>query len=190
MRLWPDRFDLGAIAIDPSKGKDARRGDYSAIVFTGLSGGLLHVDSSLSRRPSEQIVSDAIDMAIQYGHSLHAFGVEINQFQELLVGEFERQVEMRGLMPLPIHTINNTTNKKLRISRLGPYFARKRLFFRPHASNRLLIDQCRNFTMKDIRGVHDDGPDALEMSIRLLNHLQGIETTDDGLGYSLTGGMR
>ena len=175
----PERYDIGVVGVDPSKGKEGRRGDYSAIVFAGLKDGKLFVDSSISRRPTEAIVSDGIDFALRHAESLHAFAIETNQFQELLVGEFERQVGDRGLSPLPIYTINNTVNKKLRISRLGPYFARKKIHFLDHASNRLLVDQCETFSMREVRGVHDDGPDALEMALRTLIELQGGVVRDD-----------
>jgi len=187
--LWaddfPTEFDFGAIGVDPSKGKDGRRGDYSAIVFVGVKDGKLWVDSSIDRRPTERIVEDGIDHALKYRHHLHAFGIETNQFQELLVGEYERQIEERDLMPLPIHTIDNRINKKLRIGRLGPYFARRKVRLRDTHHNRLLIDQCRSFSMKEISGVHDDGPDAMEMAIRILIELQGGEIRDDGMGSSL-----
>lgn len=187
--LWvselPAKFDFGAIAVDPSKGRFGHRGDYSAIVFVGVADGRLWVDSSVARRPTEQIVSDGIDLALKYGASLNAFGIEINQFQELLVGEYERQVEERRLIPLPIHTIDNRVNKKLRISRLGPYFARRKVRLLDSPDNRLLVQQCRQFSMKEIHGVHDDGPDAMEMAIRVLVELQGGQIRDDGLGTSL-----
>ena len=177
------------IAVDPSKGKEGQRGDYSAIVFTGLSGGLIWVDSSIERRPVEKLIGDGISMAVQYQQCLRAFGVEINQFQELLVGEFERQAAERGVGDLfdgLIHTLTNTVNKKLRISRLGPLFAQQKLRFKPTPSNRLLIDQCKAFSMRDAAGVHDDGPDGLEMAVRILNHLLGAEVADDGLGFTET----
>jgi predicted phage terminase large subunit-like protein len=167
----PERFEPGVIAVDPSKGRHGNRGDYSAIVFVGLADGFLWVDSSIVRRPVERIVSDGIDMATQYSTSLHGFAVEVNQFQELLVAEFEKQTAERRLAPLPIYTINNTVNKKLRISRLGPYFCRDKLRFLDTPSNRLLISQAKQFSMKDVTGVHDDGPDALEMAIRTITEL-------------------
>ena len=185
---WPGRFEIATIAVDPSKGKEGRRGDYSAIVFCGLSGGRFWIDSSIARRPPSLIVSDAIDMAIEAtssGGTLNAFGIETNQFQHLLVGEFERQTNDRGLQPLPIFEIENTVNKKLRISRVGPLLAQRRLVFIDNPSNRLLINQCESFSMKDVSGVHDDGPNALEMAIRLNLHCQGIDVSDDGMGYSL-----
>jgi len=182
---FPDAFELGVIAVDPSKGKEAKRGDYSGIIFVGLAGGKLWVDASLERRPTEQIVSDGIDLAHQYGSWLHGFAIEVNQFQELLVGEFERQVAERKLIPLPIFEITNTVNKKLRISRLGPYFGGGSLRIRNNAGGRLLVEQCRNFSQRDVSGVHDDGPDALEMAIRTGIEIQGGSVSDDGLGDRL-----
>ena len=182
---FPDSFELGVIAVDPSKGKEAKRGDYSGIIFVGLSGGKLWVDASLERRPTEQIVSDGIDHAQLYGPWLHGFAIEINQFQELLVGEFQRQVTERGHLPLPIFTITNTVNKKLRISRLGPYFSGGSIRIRNNAGGRLLVEQCRNFSQRDVSGVHDDGPDALEMAIRTGIEIQGGQVSDDGLGDRL-----
>src|SRR5690606_3442036 len=35
---WPDGLLLRVMALDPSKGNDARRGDYSAYVMVGLDG--------------------------------------------------------------------------------------------------------------------------------------------------------
>lgn len=185
---FPDAFQLGIIAVDPSKGKDARKGDYSAIGFAGLSGGKVWVDADLKRRPIEQIVSDGIDMAQRYGAYLHAFGIEVNAFQEMMVGEFQRQVQARGLLPLPIHTVTNTVNKKLRISRLGPYLACGELRIRDNPGGRLLVEQMKMFSQRDVAGVHDDGPDCLEMCLRIGVEFQGGTVADDGLGNRL-GGM-
>jgi predicted phage terminase large subunit-like protein len=182
---FPERFQLGAIAVDPSKGKDAKKGDYSGIGFAGLSDGHIWVDATLRRRPVEQIVSDGIDHAVKFAQSLHGFAVETNQFQELLVGEFERQTKERRLMPLPLMMVNNTVNKKLRIGRLGPYFSRRKIKLLDTPDNRLLIEQCKSFTMRDVAGIHDDGPDMLEMAIRTLIELQGGTVTDDAFSTPL-----
>ncbi len=182
---WPDTFELGVIAVDPSKGKHAMRGDYSAIVFCGLSGGRIWVDADLARRPIEEIVRDGIVNAMEYREHLHAFAVEVNQFQELLVGEFERQIASMRLLPLPIFTVENRVNKKLRIGRLGPYLARKQIRIRDNHGGRLLVEQMKQFSQKDVSGVHDDGPDALEMALRTGIEIQGGEVRDDGLGDRL-----
>ena len=172
---WPATFQVGVIAVDPSKGKDARKGDYSAIVFAGLSGGRIWVDANVSRRPVEQIVPDTIDMALNYAHSLHAVAIEVNGFQELLVPEFERETERRKIMPLPLYTIENRINKVLRISRLGPYFARGAIVVRDNEGGRLLVKQASQFSQRPSSGVHDDAVDALEIAIRSMMLLQGID---------------
>lgn len=172
---WPDRFEWGVIAVDPSKGKSTKKGDYSAIVFVGLAGGKLWVDADLERRPVEKIVNDGIEMALHYAESLHGFAVETNGFQELLADEFERQTKLRGMMPLPMFTVENRVNKKLRIGRLGPYFARRAIVVRNNQGGQLLVKQCSQFSQAESAGVHDDGPDCLEVAIRVLLHLQGID---------------
>ena len=184
--VFPHQCEIGAIAVDPSKGKDAKKGDYSAIVYVGVYNGMIYVDSTVRRRPSEIIVTDGIDHATKHGRCLQGFGVETNQFQELLVGEFSRELTLRSMPPLPIFELCNTVNKKLRIGRLGPYFNRKKLKFLDTPDNRLLIQQCKAFSMRDRAGVHDDGPDALEMAIRtLIESVLGGNVRDDGLGDSL-----
>lgn len=162
---WPDRFDVAAIAVDPSKGKDTKKGDYSAIVFAGLCGGLLYVDANLERRPPSKIVADAIEF-----HRLNpADGVllESNQFQELLAPEFQTQTAARSLPPIPLHLVENRVSKETRIGRLDPYFARGQIRLRQTPGSRLLLEQLREWPL----AAHDDGPDALEMAIRLLDQL-------------------
>lgn len=176
---WPDSFETRLVAIDPSKGKDSRKGDYSGIAFVGIRDGKLWVDCSLKRRPVTQLVRDAVIFSRE--HQAHAVGVEINQFQELLEPEIARAASEMGGQPLPLYGITNTVAKELRIGRLGPYLARKEIVFRDTADNRLLVSQLKEFP----NGDHDDGPDALEMAIRLGIETQGGFVTDDGLGNNL-----
>jgi predicted phage terminase large subunit-like protein len=167
---WPDRFELASIAIDPSKGKDAKKGDYSAIVFVGLCGGLLYVDADIERRPPSQIVADSITF---YRHN-PADGVllESNQFQELLATEFDNQCRSGHVPPLPLHLVENRVNKNVRIGRLDPYFSRGLIRFRNTPGCKLLLSQLREWPLAH----HDDGPDAMEMAIRLLDQMSQIPT--------------
>ena len=59
--------------------------------------GVLYVEADLARRPTTQMVADGA--ALCQRHFVDAFGVEANQFQELLAGElrmeFQRQNGMR-----------------------------------------------------------------------------------------------
>ena len=49
------------------------------------------------------------------------------------------------------------------------------------AATQMLVDQLRDFPLGD----HDDGPDALEMALRLAEEMLGASNRDDGLGDRL-----
>lgn len=164
---WPPDLRTRVAVLDPSKGSDARRGDYSALIFLGVDGqGRMFVDADLARRPMAQMVADAADWCARW--SVQAFGVEANQFQELLAEPLEAEFRSRGLVGFSPWLIRNYTNKLVRIRRLGPLLARRTLRFRrSSAGARLLVEQLRSFPIGD----HDDGPDALEMAVRLAGEL-------------------
>ncbi len=177
---WPSRLQAKVMALDPSKGADARRGDYSAFVVLGLGEDhLMYVEADLGRRSVAQLLSDGA--ALWEKHRPDLFAVESNQFQELLAEEFAAEFRRQHLAaPVPV-LMENRVSKLVRLRRLGPYLASKRLRFKSDsASTRLLVEQLREFPVGD----HDDGPDALEMAVRLVNDLLRPRV-DDGLGSRL-----
>jgi predicted phage terminase large subunit-like protein len=151
------------IALDPSKGTDARRGDYSAYVLLGIDPlGVIYVEADLARRATPQMVADGVALCRRFRPL--AFGVEANQYHELLAGEFVTEFERQHHATIVPAAIHNYVNKQVRIRRLGPYLSQRRLrFLRGSASTQLLVNQLRDFPA----GAHDDGPDALEMALRL-----------------------
>ena len=161
--VWPERLAVKTLALDPSKGSDSRRGDYSAFIRLGVDRrGILYAEADLARRPTPQIVADGVEHYRQFHPD--AFGVEANQFQELLGAVFETEFQKQGLLGVRPWLVNNQVNKQVRIRRLGPYLASRRLRLKSDSpSTRLLVDQLKVFPAGD----HDDGPDALEMAIRL-----------------------
>lgn len=175
---WPDKFDVSCLALDPSKGKNVKKGDYSALVFLGIKDGQGYVASSLQRRPLTKMVEDSLDMHAK--HHPDGFKVETNAFQELLVPEFNRLQLERGFEKLNIIEEVSSVKKEVRISRLGPYLKNKEFKFLESADNRLLVSQLKEFPL----GMHDDGPDALEMAVRGVNELSQ-ESFNDGLGSSI-----
>jgi predicted phage terminase large subunit-like protein len=164
---WPERLTLRVISLDPSKGRESKWGDYSALVLLGRAhDGTLYVEADLQRRPTPRIVADGLEHYRTFG--CDAFGVEANAFQELLAEDLARQSAAAGIA-LPVWGITNSAPKPVRIRRLGPLLAQKRIRFKGgHAGTRLLVQQLRDFPCGD----HDDGPDALEMALRLMVHLQ------------------
>lgn len=182
--IWFDQWPavvVKTMALDPSKGTGSRRGDYSAFVMLGADRqGIVYLEADLVRRPTPQIVSDGVELLGRFRPD--AFCIEANQFQDLLAGEFER--EIRRLSPLSARPIpmENAVNKLVRIRRLGPYLSTKRLRFKSGSpGTKLLVDQLREFPIADF----DDGPDAAEMALRLAIQVLQAHGIRDGLGSRL-----
>lgn len=176
--FWDDRFEdeqalIASVgphgwmvgACDPSMGKAGRRSDYSAIL-TALrdrqDGRLYVLDADLERIVPDQIIANIV---ANYRHRHHrAFAFESNQFQQFIANELRRRSQEQGLY-LPVHEIVQTTDKLGRVQTLQPLVKRGTIqFSRRH---RLLLEQLRTFP----KGSHDDGPDALEMVVRLVEQL-------------------
>lgn len=179
---WPADLKVKVVALDPSKGADARHGDYSAYVLLGIdSHGLLYVEADMERRPTPTMVDDGVRIIKRFQPEM--LGIEGNLYQELLQGEFKRACQERHAGLPRVELTNNCTNKNVRIRRLGPLLAQRRIrFLRKGKSTQLLVDQLRDFPL----GTHDDGPDALEMAIRLAQKAMS-GSYDDGLGDNLLG---
>jgi predicted phage terminase large subunit-like protein len=164
---WPKDVQFLTIALDPSKGRDAAHGDYSALVSVAkTSDGMLWVEGDLARRDTTRMVNEGIEFADrmrrEIGRTVDGFGCEANQFQELLADQFIKVSRERGFM-LPIFKITNTVSKDTRIRRLTPFLTSRNIRFRATPGTRLLVRQLQQFPVAD----HDDGPDALEMALRL-----------------------
>ena len=178
---WSGNLAVKTMALDPSKGSDARRGDFSAIVLLGVDRqGMLHVEADLARRPTPEMVADAAEWYCR--HRPDVFGVEANQFQDLLMGEFEAEFRRRGILAARPVPIENRTSKPVRIRRLGPYLSSRRMRFKSASpGTRMLVEQLQMFPIAD----HDDGPDALEMALRLAIEVIHGRMANDGLGNRL-----
>ncbi len=165
---WPREFTYRVICLDASKGSRDKPGDYSAIVFVGIGADrLLYVDAMIDRIPLDQVVRKLIVFCDQYKPD-HV-GIESEQFQELLVHEFQRQLGAPacGSRPgrLPVWKMKTGGMSKIaRIRRLTHYVVNRELRFKAGSPGcRLLLDQLMDFPLAE----HDDGPDALEMCVRL-----------------------
>ena len=172
-RDWPENFVAKAMALDPSKGKDARahkdgrEPDYSFYVWGGVdTRGTVWLDADGNNtRDTTRMVMDGIGLYRQFNP--HALCIEVNVFQELLGGEFVRQAREAHIDHLPLYGVNNTEAKEVRIRTIGPYLAKRELRFRDTPGCRLLVQQLRDFPA----GSFDDGPDALAQLLRMLIYL-------------------
>ena len=171
--LWFDEWPKHAhrrtsvIALDPSKGKNAKRGDYQAIVFLVVGDdGLLYVDCDMRRRPVRQLVADMVGYCAAEQPDVAV--VESNQFQECIVTECEDESVRRSLVTSIVPLDNGNVPKIIRIRRLDAYVTRRRLRFKKRSAGaRMLVEQLISFPTAD----HDDGPDALEMATRKAQQL-------------------
>jgi predicted phage terminase large subunit-like protein len=110
-------------------------------------------------------VADGVELVQQFRPE--GFAIETKQFQELLIAEFQRISQQRKVL-LPIQTLDNQVKKQVRIRRLGTYLAQRKLRFKARSGGTaLLVEQLKDFPV----GEHDDGPDALEMALRLMIEL-------------------
>ncbi|TWT30705.1 terminase large subunit domain-containing protein [Blastopirellula retiformator] len=165
---WPHESDvyLRVLALDPSKGK-SDKSDYSAFVLATLTNsGHVYLDADLERRDVTRIAAKAVEIGLAYRP--HGMVVETNQFQELLA-HLIRPLAAEAGLNFKVFEANNTANKTARIrSGLTPYLSRGELHFkRDSPGARMLVKQLQEFPTGD----YDDGPDGLEMGIRLLAHI-------------------
>jgi predicted phage terminase large subunit-like protein len=175
-RNWPESFEIAVIAIDPARGSGT--GDDTAIVFAGLAGNAIWVDAHLARDPIEIMARTLVDfVACQ---RVNRVAVESNfALDSSLQNEVYRASAEKKLAPFMMEGIINSSNKELRISRLGSFLMRRQLRFRNSPSCRKLVHQLREFPGSK----HDDGPDALELAIRELHQLRNINLETSSVAF-------
>ena len=169
------------MALDPSKGSDAKSGDYSAFVMLGVDRhGIVYVEADLARRPTPQIVADGVELLRRFQPD--AFAVETNQFQDLLATEFEAEIRRQGLLAARPIPIENHANKMVRIRRLGPFLSTRRCdSSRPTPPRNCWSNKSREFPRRRSRR----RPRRPRNGARLAGQwLQG-RAINDGLGNRL-----
>lgn len=172
---WPASWQVRTMALDPSKGKDAKRSDYSAFAQLQVTDGILYFDVDMTRRTTGQMTQDGVRLYQKFRPD--AFGLEANAFQELLADDYHREFAAAGMVAPDPYLIQNSVNKLVRIRKLGPYLDQKRIRFkRGSAGAMLAIGQLRDFPDPHS---HDDGPDAMEMAERLAGQLLLVSQQDD-----------
>ena len=151
--------------FDPSIGT-GETADYKAVLTVGLERRemIFYVlDAYIRRGTLDEALRAAFIRHEQWNYWL--FGVEDNLFQRLLLREFDRLSKERGVV-LPVRGVTARTAKETRISRLSALVERGQIrFCRGRGNQDLLLEQLLYFPAKT---VHDDGPDALEGAVGLL----------------------
>ncbi len=140
------------------------------------------IKCSIQRSALMGLVAVITDQAISLMSSFrpHGFVDKTNQFQELLADQISRQAKLRNL-DTPIYHIKNTVAKIVRIRQLTSHLAQGRFRFKRNSPGaNLLVQQLRDFPF----GHYDDGPDALEMIMRLLRNMLQAQNSDPGFTVS------
>lgn len=162
------------VFFDPSLESGATS-DYKAVLTVGLAPQEMVfyvLDAFIQKTTLERALLTVCNRFREYRPLV--VGVEDNFFQRLLLNEFERLGREQGLV-LPIKGVTHRVAKEARISALSPLLERARIrFIRGHSDQEVLIEQMLYFPS---RTIHDDGPDALEGAVRLLQTLtqEGVE---------------
>lgn len=157
-------------AIDPSLGKNAKKGDFSCIVTlvrdprTGL---LFVIDIDVKRRSVDDQISAIIKKHMKFHYKL--FAIETNAFQYVLADNLRKLSRKVGAY-VPIEEINNYQDKKLRIEGVVPFLTDGTIVFdttldKYNQSYNRGIDQICTFTGEN--DSEDDCPDCLEMAVRI-----------------------
>lgn len=160
-------------ANDPSLGKNIKS-DTSSIIFVALNTrtGYIYVTvASVERRKPDVIIEDILELnrklKIDYNKNLMKFGVETVQFQYFFK-EILEKVSLETGEYLPIEEIDSIGNKKMRIESMQPFV--KNGYIKFNAKHKTLLQQMKEFPM----GRNDDGPDGLQMAVRLAMKYKGV----------------
>lgn len=153
-------------ANDPSLGKN-RHADTSTLIGIAKNirtGYLYVIEGSTERRTPDVIIDDAIEMQRRAMRDLRKpyqrFGVETVQFQYFFAKVMAERSRETGVY-LPVEEINNRQSKEIRILSLQPLV--KNHYIKFSRKHKTLLKQLEEYP----HGKNDDGPDGLEMAVRL-----------------------
>jgi hypothetical protein len=167
-RDWPgnNSLQIKVMALDPSKGADAKTSDYHALCFHGRDhngGEWVEFDIAggdpdtwpfrgrpvvAMRAPDGTALTDGMVERALEGYAEfrpEALGVEVNQFQSLLLVPFRQVAPIYGVEPRFI-PLDNRVKKEIRIRRLGEPLSQRKIRFRDTPMTRFAVDRPRRPT--------------------------------------------
>lgn len=155
------------LAVDPSKGRSDRAGDYFSVSDITLDAlATLWVDPWLRVVPAEAGEDHVVAMLA--ANEYDAIIVETNGFQEMIADNVARKCREKGVR-CQLFKKCNTESKEVRIRLgLGPLLEQRRIRVCARSSSyRLALAQLREFPS----AAHDDFPDSLNLGIDLIDYL-------------------
>ena len=184
---WPrprhEGDSIRMFAVDPSKGKSEKEGDYSAICCLMQYGDLKYVSADLARRPPGEIVEALFEFCQKDIHRItqrDLIGIEAVAFQEVMKDLIYRYAADHPEYALSQYFqrggrligVKDMLKKEMRIRRLDGPIRGGRFRFLNNPGTSLLLSQLRQFDGRGGKGKHDDGPDALAMCQRMPIYLE------------------
>lgn len=167
LQEFPSDIIRKVIAVDPSKGSEQTKGDYSSICLLGKNTfGISNVNFDLERRTIEKL---CVDLVRHIGaFKPEAVIIEANQMQSLIKYPLQEAAKNAGIELPKLVDLHNTENKNLRIRRLGAILCQRKARFIRSKGTALAVEQGKQFP----NAKHDDGFDSWEMAER---HLSAIK---------------
>lgn len=173
---WPalGEFTVRTLALDPSKGKSDRQGDYSAIIKYGRhKNGTEYIEADLRRgRMAEEMTQDLVRHYREF--QPNGVALETVAFQELLLIPLRDAVKKSGIEGVPVYHFDHHLHKSVRIRQLSTPITQRRFRFKSRSpGTALLLQQMRDWPST----AHDDGPDALQMARQLAVELSNAKSS-------------
>ncbi|MBF0523276.1 MAG: phage terminase large subunit [Candidatus Omnitrophica bacterium] len=165
------------LACDPSVGEAVTKGDYSAIAIIARdtkTKTMYLIEADIQRRPVDELLKDILAYCKRY--KFRKIGFESNNFQSLIISNFKKMLSDGGLYQ-EVVSLTNSRDKIKRVLEIMPYLKTGQLQLSRH--QKLFLEQLQLFP----RGKNDDGPDAVEMVVRLC-----VESTNNFCFWFAGGG--
>jgi hypothetical protein len=156
-------------SLDPSKGKDAKSGDFAALVYliVDTNGNVWVDDCRLVRQPGPEL--EASYMAWMAEHPCDISVIESDMDSGSMAAMITRRLmdsnrlaDANKIYNLPSRGLGDKVERVRRD--LSVLLCQKRLKVRRAGHYKLLLSQCRAFSPHS--KTHDDGPDAVSMAVR------------------------
>jgi len=154
--------------VDPSLG-GSKTADYTAVLTVGrdpVEGHIYVLDAVLERLTPERLMDRVFDKYREFGHM--SLGFETVAFQKVLKMWLDERSRREGIY-VPVREVTQGgISKEARITRLSPLVENGTIRF-VKGRTELLVEQIIRFPRAD----HDDGPDALEGAVSVLQQFAG-----------------
>jgi predicted phage terminase large subunit-like protein len=160
-----------AMGGDPSMTSKMTSDDKAILTVSKDEEGIIYIRNAWIRRSSPVAFIQAVYNRYEDIHGISQVGIEENSLKDYLRDSVDNYAATKGYH-LPWRPINSRMNKEDRIMRLSPLVERGKIrFVKGDSDQDKLIEQLLFFGQP---GVKDDGADALEMAVQIVNRVTDL----------------